>query len=119
MSKGVNSKAKGSRRERELANILKDKGYDEARRTQQYSGVTGEASDVIGLPNIHIEVKGTQVTNINAFIKQAKRDSQNNEYELPAVFYKRNYEPWLVVMDLDDWFELYEAWQKIKQNKKT
>jgi Holliday junction resolvase len=107
----VNSKQKGSRRERELASILRDKGYTDARRTQQYCGNTGDASDVVGLPHIHCEVKGTQVTTINKFIKQAKRDSKNKD-DIPTVFYKRNNEPWLVVMDIDDWFEFYTAWKK-------
>ena len=52
----INSKDKGARNEREIANILKDHGYD-ARRTAQYCGNTGDASDVVGLDGFHIEVK--------------------------------------------------------------
>lgn len=47
---------KGKRGERELAAILKEYGYNEARRGQQYCGADGSA-DVIGLPGIHIEAK--------------------------------------------------------------
>lgn len=46
----VNSKKKGARFERELAGIFRDYGYKEARRTAQYCGNTGDASDVVGLP---------------------------------------------------------------------
>lgn len=44
------------KRERELANLLKDRyGYD-CRRGQQFCGSNGDA-DVVGLPGIHIECK--------------------------------------------------------------
>lgn len=52
----VNSKQKGARFERQLAGLFRDQGYN-ARRTAQYCGNTGDASDVIGLPGIHIEAK--------------------------------------------------------------
>ena len=52
----VNSKQKGARFERLLASRFREYGY-EARRTAQYCGNTGDASDVIGLPGIHCEAK--------------------------------------------------------------
>ena len=52
----VNSKQKGARFERLLASLFREHGY-KARRTAQYCGNTGDASDVIGLPGIHIEAK--------------------------------------------------------------
>ena len=51
----INSRSKGAKGERELAKILREYGYP-CRRGQQYSGANGDA-DVVGLPNIHIEVK--------------------------------------------------------------
>jgi Holliday junction resolvase len=114
----VNSKQKGSRRERELAQICRDNGFDESRRTQQNCGNTGDASDVVGLPNIHIEVKGTQVTTINKFMNQAKNDSKEDNNK-PVVFYKRNNEEWLVVMTIDDWFEFYKEWLNRKDNRRN
>lgn len=50
----MNSRDKGKRGERELAAILKEYGYNEARRGQQYCGADGSA-DVIGLPGIERE----------------------------------------------------------------
>ena len=46
----INSRRKGVRFERELASALRAEGYD-TRRTAQYCGNTGDASDVIGLPS--------------------------------------------------------------------
>ena len=59
----TNSKAKGSRGERELSSKLKEHGFD-TRRGQQYCGANGDA-DVVGLPNIHIECKRVQALNNN------------------------------------------------------
>lgn len=114
----MNQKQKGNRREREFANICKEQGFEEAHRTQQFCGNTSEdASDVVGLPFIHCEVKGTQVTNINQFMKQAKRDSKKkNREEYPVVFYKRNNQPWLAVMEVDDWFKFYKKFLEGKEN---
>ena len=52
----VNSKQKGARFERLLASKFREYGYD-ARRTAQYCGNTGDASDVVGLNGLHIEAK--------------------------------------------------------------
>lgn len=108
----MNSNQKGKRGERELANKLKDYGYN-TRRGQQYSGTSGDA-DVVGLDGIHIEVKRVERLNIQDAMEQAKRDSGANDlpfgYNLPAVFHRKNHSEWLVTMRLDDWIELYREW---------
>ena len=112
MRKKVNGKQKGARGERELANRLKDYGY-EARRGQQYCGANGDA-DVVGLPGIHIECKRVEKLNIYDAIDQAKRDSgyENLSYDsLPAVFHRKNNSEWLVTMPLDAWIVLYRAYK--------
>lgn len=55
----TNSKIKGSVGERLAANYLNQIGFPGSRRTQQYAGNTGDASDVVSnsLPGVHIEVK--------------------------------------------------------------
>lgn len=102
----INSRAKGARAERALANKLRSYGYD-ARRGQQYSGANGDA-DVVGLPGIHIECKHVERLNLYDAMAQSKRDALVNER--PAVFHKRNNAEWLVTMRLDDWIELYREW---------
>lgn len=104
----INSRAKGARFERSLANILKkDYGYD-CRRGQQYCGANGDA-DVVGLTGIHIEAKAVERLNIYDAISQAKRDAR--EGELPAVFHKKNNCEILVTMPLDCWMQLYKDWE--------
>lgn len=105
------SREKGKRGERELASILRaDYGYD-ARRGQQYCGASGDA-DVIGLPDIHIEVKRTERFSLYDALDQARRDARLDE--IPAVFHRRNSSPWVVVMALDDFMEIYTEWEASK-----
>lgn len=105
----MNSRQKGARGERELANILRDcYGYD-TRRGQQYSGANGDA-DVVGLPGIHIECKRVERLDLYGAMEQAKGDAMREEF--PAVFHRKNNEGWLVTMELDDWMTFYEGGRK-------
>ena len=45
---------------------------------------------------------------------QAVRDSAGTD-DLPAVFHRRSKMPWLVVMRLEDWVELYRAYLAKKE----
>lgn len=107
----INSKEKGARFERTLASKFRDYGY-KARRTAQYCGNTGEASDVIGLPGIHIEAKHAEQMRLYEWIAQAKRDAEaSGKGNLPTVFHKKNNAKILVTMELEDWFNLYREWE--------
>ena len=105
----VNSKQKGARFERTLAKAFTEQGY-KARRTQQYCGATEEASDVVGLPYIHVEAKhyARQAFSYD-WIYQAKREAKNGN--IPAVFHKTDNHEILVTMTLDDWFTIYREYE--------
>ena len=105
----VNSKAKGARFERQLASKLREYGY-KTRRTAQYCGNTGDASDVVGLPGLHIEAKHQERMNLYEWMSQAKRDAEGTG-RLPAVFHKKNNAPILVTMELEDFMNLYREWE--------
>lgn len=108
----VNSKQKGARFERTLAGLFREYGYADARRTAQYCGNTGDASDVVGLPGIHVEAKFQEQMRLYEWMSQAKRDAENGgKGNLPAVFHKKSHAPILVTMTLDDWMNLYREWQ--------
>lgn len=133
----TNSRAKGARGERALANYLKEHGYD-ARRGQQYSGANGDA-DVVGLPGIHIECKWVEKVTPSMmadYMKQSMNDANYNE--IPVVIHKQNRRGWKVTMnagdlvqmvsrdtriwgstikvtlDLDDFLTIYEEWANDK-----
>jgi Holliday junction resolvase len=101
----INSKQKGARFERLLAAKLREHGYD-TRRTAQYCGNTGDAADVVGLPDIHIEAKHQERMQLYDWMAQAKRDAKGGL--LPAVFHKKNNANILVTMEFEDWLKLYE-----------
>lgn len=110
MTKTINSKQKGARFERTLASRFRDHGFD-ARRTAQYCGNTGDASDVVGLPGLHIEAKHCEQMRLYEWMSQAKRDAEaSGTGNLPAVFHKRNNAEILVTMELDDFMNLYREW---------
>lgn len=101
----VNSKNKGARFERLLASRFREYGY-QARRTAQYCGNTGDASDVVGLPGIHIEAKHQEAMRLYEWMAQAKRDAAGTG-KLPAVFHKKNNAAILVTMEFEDFMHIY------------
>ena len=111
----INSKQKGARFERLLASKFRDYGYAESRRTAQYCGNTGDASDVVGLPGIHVEAKHQERMQLYDWMDQAKRDAEaGNEGNLPVVFHKKNNAEILVTMRFEDWMQIYKEWQIAK-----
>lgn len=106
----TNSRAKGKRGELEIAHLLREYGYDDARRTAQYCGNTGDASDVVGLPNIHIEVKRVEKLNIEKAMEQSSRDARDGE--VPVVMHRKDRHPWLVTMSMGDFMEMYSKVNK-------
>lgn len=111
----INSRQKGARFERALARKLREYGYD-TRRTAQYCGNTGDASDVVGLPHLHIEAKHVEKLNIYDAMAQAKRDAKaGGEGLLPAVFHKKNNCNILVTMEFDDFMKIYTEFEAGKE----
>lgn len=109
--KRIRSKDKGARFERQLAGIFRDYGFD-ARRTAQYCGNTGDASDVVGLPGLHIEAKHVEAMRLYEWIAQAKRDAEaGGKGDLPTVFHKKNNAAILVTMELPDFMRIYQAFE--------
>lgn len=102
----INIKQKGKRGELLLVSKLKEHGFN-VRRSVQYSGKVETAADVVGLDNIHVEVKNTENLKAWDFMDQAKRDCKGNN--IPTVFWHKNNHEWLVFMTLDDWMKLYKG----------
>lgn len=106
MSNKINSKTKGKVGELELVHYLNEKGYN-VRRTSQYCGQTGDASDITGLDWVHPEVKRVERLNIDNAMEQAIRDSHGSA-KFPVVFHRKNRKNWLVTMCIEDWLEMYD-----------
>ena len=99
----INSRDKGKRGELELAAFLKEHGYAEARRGQQFKGGT-DSPDVVGVPGLHFECKRVEALSVYAAFAQACRDS--GPASIPVVAHRRNGtkacpKPWLAILGLD------------------
>lgn len=102
---GKTSQRKGANGERELAALLREYGYPVERGG---SLSFGEVPDLVGLPGIHIECKRAERLQPYDWLAQAERDAVRFDDGLPAVFFRRSRSPWLVVMKLEDWMDLYK-----------
>lgn len=101
---GKASQIKGRRGELEFSRLLQGYGYDvQPGRAQSY----GEVPDLTGLPGVHVECKRAERLNLPAAVEQATRDAERFQDGAPAVFHRRNREPWLVAMQFTDWIEMY------------
>ena len=101
---GKSAQRKGADGERELAEHLRQYGFD-MRRGGSLS--FGDVPDLTGLPGIHIECKRVEHLNISGAMQQAERDAARFNDGVPIVFHRRNRQPWLVTMRLDDFMDKY------------
>lgn len=101
---GKSSQRKGRAGELELARLLQKQGYPVEPGQAASFGTT---PDLVGLPGIHIECKRVEKLNVPQAMEQAVRDAEKFHDGAPALFHRRNRQPWLVTMRLEDWVELY------------
>lgn len=100
------SKEKGKRFERLIARMFREFGYN-AHRTAQYKGKTGDAGDIEGVPDIHVECKHQEKMQLYAWMEQSIRDTEaEGKGALPVVIHKENKKPILVTMRYEDWVKL-------------
>lgn len=105
---GKFSKDKGKRGELELVSSLRDLGFPDVRRSQQFCGSSSSA-DLLGVSGVHIEAKRCERLSIYDAYEQAVHDSEGTE-DIPAVFHRRNGKPWLAIMSLEDWAKIYQKY---------
>jgi Holliday junction resolvase len=94
----MNSRAKGKAGELELAAVLREHGFGEARRGAQYSG-SNESPDVVGLPGYHIECKRCEAGSLYTWLAQATRDSDGSG-RVPVVIHRKSRQQWVAILPL-------------------
>lgn len=112
----INSCIKGKRGERMWRDKLREHGFLQARRGQQFSG-SDESPDVVcpELPSIHFEVKNCErfgSGDMHDAMAQSKRDA--GDYKIPVVTYHKNNYDWLVIMNANDWLNLVKETEHVK-----
>lgn len=95
----MNSRDKGKRGERMLAQALTDAGFP-ARRGQQFAGGP-DSPDVVcpDLADWHIEAKFVESARIRDWLAQAEGDANGKPW---FIGWKRRRGPWLAVLKLED-----------------
>lgn len=107
---GRTSQRKGRGGELELSRILQEYGYPvEVGKPVSF----GEVPDLSGLPGVHIECKRAEAIRLSEWMEQAEMDARRFGDGAPAVFHRKNRQPWLVTMRLEDWLSLYDQQTKI------
>ena len=102
---GKLSKEKGKRGEREVAELLREHGWN-ARRGQQFTG-GGDSPDVVStLPGVHIEVKRTETLQLYPAMQQAADDAASGC--MPTVWHRRSGKEWIVILTAQDFLRLME-----------
>lgn len=105
----MNSNRKGKVYEREIAAYLRDHGYTDAHRGQQYHG-GADSPDVVGLDGFHIEAKRTERFDLYGALEQSRRDAGDGE--IPIVIHRKNGKESVVVIALDDFMEVIKSGNK-------
>ena len=107
MAKAINSRQKGKAGELELAKLLREYGFTNARRGQQFSGANGDADIEDAIPGVHIECKRVEHLNIDSALEQSVRDARAGE--IPVVIHRKNRQSWRITMYLEDFLKYYEV----------
>ncbi len=98
---GRGARNKGAAGERELAGILSDQlGFVVKRKL----GQARDGEDDIQVGKFRIEVKRRERVSIDDWCKQVEACIQPGE--IPVVAYRRNGQPWRVVLLLDDFIPM-------------
>ena len=101
----INSRDKGARYERHIAQVLRDHGY-EAERGVQHQGGKDSPDVKHNMPNIHIEAKAVEKLNLWNALAQSERDAGENE--IPIVVFKRNRSKDYVALSLQNFIEIFK-----------
>lgn len=96
----INSKQKGNQGERDWAAYLRELGFTDARRGQQFKGTPDSPDVVDGIPGTHCEVKRVEKLNLKRAILKAIDEA--GEDQIPYVAHRQNRWSWMVtVMAVD------------------
>lgn len=110
----INSRDKGARYERRVAQLLREYGY-EAERGCQHAGGKDSPDVKHNMDGVHIEAKAVEHLNLWNALAQSERDA--GEGEMPIVVFKRNRSKDYVALQFTDFMKLYQAWESERRAK--
>jgi Holliday junction resolvase len=105
----MNSRAKGARGERELADHLRQYGLT-ARRAQQYCGAAGDSDLIVEeLPRLLVECKRVERLHLEKAFSKAITDAAAAN-KIPVLCHRKNGGEWLITMRLDELGAVASLW---------
>ena len=111
----INSRDKGARYERHVAQVLREFGW-EAERGCQHSGGVDSPDVKHNLPNLHLECKAVEKLNLWSALAQSERDAGDDE--IASVVFKRNRSKDYIALPLEDFLKIFgKAQGKGEQDK--
>lgn len=110
MIRGKGSRTKGGTGEREVVEMLHAAGFTGARRNFQSGGQGG--GDIVGVPDVHLEVKRQETVSIWKWIGQAEGEAARTA--LPLVVFRRSHSSWYAVLSAQDLFGLLQELQELR-----
>ena len=102
----TNSRRKGARGELAAAKELARLFGCEARRSQQYCGVAGDADLITNIPGLHFEIKTVERLQLHKALEQAESDKKY--HDRPVVIFKKNRKRFVAIMYLEDLGDISE-----------
>jgi hypothetical protein len=97
---------KGATGELELVRVLKAHGWPRASRTSDGRTQNARGDFANGPEGVHLEAKRCEKAQPWQWYAQALADSAGTHLE-PAVAFRRNRSPWLVIAELEDILPLW------------
>lgn len=98
----MNSKAKGNAGEREAVAFLREHGFTDAKRGQQYHGGLN-SPDVTGVLGWHLEIKRTEQLRLRDAVAQAEGDSRGGRW---CIMHRWSHGRWLALVPAEHWLDL-------------
>lgn len=96
---------KGATGELEVVQILKDRGWTEARRTSDGRTQNARGDFANGPAGTHLEAKRCEKTKVWEWMAQAESECGLNT---PVVAFRRSNSPWLACIHLDELLALLQ-----------
>lgn len=102
---GRSQRVKGAVGEREVVNILKKRGYLDARRVPNSGGLHEKGDIADSIDGFHLEVKRQEVIKILEWCRQSESEAEGRT---PLVIFRRSRDKWRVTLPLSDFLDLLE-----------
>lgn len=91
---------KGAAAELEVAAIVREHGWPNARRTSDGRDQALRGDLARGPAGVHLEIKRHEKLNIPAAVRQATADA--GEHEIPVVVHRPSRQEWMATLPLDE-----------------